>query len=260
MPRVTGIGALADNYIWAATPENARVTAIVDPGEATPVRSFLDAQGLSLGAILITHHHPDHTAGVAELAAGGVPVYGPAEAQRAAPLTTVVAQGDRVALDWLGITFETIAVPGHTAGHIAYYGAGAHGGLLFSGDTLFRGGCGRLFEGDATQMRASLAKLRALPADTAVYCGHEYTLKNLQFAAAVEPDNAELGAALRAAEEASKSKRCTLPSSIGDERAINPFMRWDAPEVIAAAERRAGGALAGSDAVFASIRQWKDNF
>lgn len=255
MPEVTALRALADNYIWAIAADNDARVAVVDPGEAKPVRAFLQERGLALGAILITHHHPDHTAGVRDLLRDAeVPVHGPAEAARATEISTEVAEGDRVALDWLGLELTVVAVPGHTAGHIAYQG----GGLLFSGDTLFRGGCGKLFEGDAGQMRASLAKLRELPADTRVYCGHEYTEKNLRFAAEVEPDNAAVRAALEAAQQARAEGRPTLPSTIADEREINPFMRWDQPDVVAAAGRRAGHEPAGADEVLAIVRQWKD--
>lgn len=255
MLNVTALGALADNYIWAIAAGNDARVAIVDPGEAAPVRTFLSRNNLQLGAILITHHHPDHTGGVeALLRETPVPVYGPAEATRTTTITDQIGEADRVDLDWLGLQLETIAVPGHTSGHIALHGQG----LLFCGDTLFRGGCGRLFEGDATQMRASLNKLRALPAETRVYCGHEYTQKNLRFAAEVEPDNKAVRNALDAADRDREAGQPTLPSTIGAEREINPFMRWDAPAVVAAAEQYQGRAPADADEVLAIVRQWKD--
>lgn len=165
-----------------------------------------------------------------------------------------VGDGDEIALDWLDLRLEVIAVAGHTRGHIALYG----GGLLFSGDTLFRGGCGRLFEGEAAEMRASLEKLRQLPAETRVYCGHEYTQKNLRFASRVEPGSAAVADALAAADSARDAGHATLPSTIGDERQINPFMRWDASAVIEAARVRAGRDPQNADEVLAILRKWKD--
>ncbi|MEQ8799856.1 MAG: hydroxyacylglutathione hydrolase [Salinisphaeraceae bacterium] len=255
MPNVFAIPALADNYIWAIADDDSRRAVIVDPGEAEPAAAWLSEHGHTLAAILITHHHPDHTAGVTALVGDtGVPVYGPEEATRACPITRQIADGDRVTIDEIGITLDVLSVPGHTLGHIAYTGHG----WLFSGDALFRGGCGRLFEGDAGMMRPGLARLLDLSGDTQVFGGHEYTVKNLSFAAMVEPYNAAVTGALEQARADREQKRPTLPSTLADERAINPFMRWDQPDVIAAAQARDPSAT-GPDAVFATIRAWKDS-
>jgi hydroxyacylglutathione hydrolase len=258
MPTVHAIPAFSDNYIWALIPDNENRVVIVDPGDAAPVQSFLAARGLDLGAILITHHHPDHTGGIGALTAEyDVPVYGPArERQAIAGLTARLADGDQIDIDWLGCRFDVIDVPGHTIGHIALVG----GGILFSGDTLFHGGCGKLFEGSAGQMRASLERLRALPDDTSIYCGHEYTLKNLQFAAAVEPENADIAARIEQVQALRDRQQPSLPSTIGLEKRVNPFMRWDVPDIRRAARERHGSDLDGPDAVFAVLRQWKDDF
>lgn len=235
---------------------------MVDPGEAAPVQKELERRSAQLSAILVTHHHPDHTAGIETLLRDNqVPVYGPAEESRPIPgLTHPLREGDRVTPEGLDTTFEVISVPGHTAGHIAYYGIHDGGGALFSGDTLFFAGCGRLFEGDAAQMRSSLAKLRALPDDTRVYCGHEYTEKNLTFAAAVEPDNPDIAEQRAAARRLRAEGRATPPSTIALEKRVNPFLRWDRPSVVAAAQAHAGGELSGPDAVLAALRKWKDAF
>lgn len=255
MLNVAPLNAFSDNYIWVVSSGNDPRVAVVDPGEATPVENHLSEHGLRLGAILITHHHPDHTGGVNDLLrAADVPVYGPAEAARATHVSEQIGNSDHFTLDWLGLELSVIGVPGHTAGHIALYGDG----LLFSGDTLFRGGCGRLFEGDAAQMRAALARLRELPDQTRVYCGHEYTQKNLRFAAQVEPGNEAVRKALASADRDREAGHPTLPSTIGDERDINPFMRWDEPSVIQAAADRAGRQPRTADEVLAIVREWKD--
>lgn len=255
MHDVTALGAFADNYIWVITTGNDARVAVVDPGDAAPVQAFLADRNLQLGAILLTHHHPDHTAGVDGLLRDAdVPVYAPDEAARVARVSNPISEGDRVTLDWLDLTLDVIAVPGHTAGHVALYGEG----LLFSGDTLFRGGCGRLFEGDAAQMRASLDKLRRLPDDTRVYCGHEYTQKNLRFAAEVEPANDAIRDALAAADRERDAGRPTLPSTMAEERRINPFLRWDESSVIDAAAQRAGHRPSNADEVLAIVREWKN--
>lgn len=248
------IAAFNDNYIWCLS--NGHQSVVVDPGDAAPVIKHLDAMGLTLSAILITHHHWDHTNGIEDLLAvyGDIPVYGPANQINA--INTQVKEGDKVQIPELGTEFDVIAIPGHTLDHIGYYGSAG----LFCGDTLFSGGCGRLFEGSPKQMLGSLNKLAALPNTTPVYCTHEYTLANLRFALAVEPDNAELQIYNAWAESQRRQDLPTLPSNIGQEKAINPFLRSDKPAIKASAERQAGVEMADDVAIFSQIRQWKDNF
>src|SRR4051812_13271561 len=187
-PRIVPISAFKDNYVW--TLRNERHAAVVDPGEARPVLEYLAREKLELCAILATHHHPDHVGGIAELLQHQrVPVFGPRD-EPIPTLTNPVSGGDEVEVAELGVSFSVLDIPGHTRAHIAYYGAG----MLFCGDTLFACGCGRVFEGTSEQMYASLEKLGALPDETKVYCGHEYTLANIGFAKAVEPDNKALDA------------------------------------------------------------------
>ena len=255
MLEITPIPAFSDNYIWLITQPGSRQAAVVDPGDAAPVQAVLESRGLELAAILVTHHHPDHVGGVAILAADDVPVYGPA-GETIPARTHALRGGDQVELANPAIRLSVIDVPGHTLGHIAFAGDG----LLFAGDTLFSGGCGRLFEGTAAQMLASLTCLRELPGDMRLYCGHEYTLANLVFARAVEPDNPDLEKRLDQAREQRDNQQPTLPSNLDEERRINPFLRWDQPAVQAAVAEHAGRALANDTEVFAELRAWKDNF
>jgi len=252
--QVTPIPAFQDNYLWLL--DNGRFAAVVDPGDAEPVLRHLGAHKLALSAILVTHHHGDHIGGVADLLARyPVPVFGPAE-ENIPDLTFRLREGDSVTVPGLGITFSILDVPGHTAGHIAYVGKG----MLFCGDTLFACGCGRLFEGTAAQMAASLAKLAALPGDTRVYCAHEYTLSNIRFAEAVEPGNTALQE--RKVREIQKREKGmpTLPSSIALECDTDPFLRRWAPDVVASAERAAGRKLQQPQEVFGALREWKNHF
>ena len=251
--QVVPIPAFRDNYIWALR-SGPRV-AIVDPGDARPVFDYLARERLDIVAILATHHHADHVGGVAELRRGhNFPVYGPKD-EPIATLTHRVAGGDRVAIPELGAEFDVLDVPGHTRAHIAYYGSK----LLFCGDALFACGCGRVFEGTPAQLYASLARLAALPDDTLVYCAHEYTLSNIRFARAVEPGNAALAERERVDTETRAQNRPTVPSTIGREKATNPFLRCDQPEVVQAAGRH-GAAAAGPVEVFTAIREWKNTF
>jgi len=248
--------AFEDNYIWLIRGKSPDRVAIVDPGDADPVLAVLEKQRLEPAAILCTHHHGDHVGGVEDILRHyTVPVYGPAH-ERIAAVTHRVEEGDHVDLPGLGLRFDVLDVPGHTAGHIAYYGAG----MLFCGDTMFSAGCGRLFEGTAEQMVSSLSKFSGLPEATQMYCGHEYTEANLRFALAVEPDNADTRAHRDWARARRAGNQPTLPSTIGLERRINPFLRWGEPAVRVAAENKAGHGLDSAVAVFAAVRRWKDGF
>ena len=251
---VVPVRAFKDNYIW--TLRNASHAAVVDPGEARPVLDYLAHEKLKLAAILATHHHPDHVGGIAEIvAAHPAPVYGPKK-EPIATLTRPVGEGDSVSIPELGIEFSVLDIPGHTRAHIAYYGAGA----LFCGDTLFACGCGRLFEGTAEQMFASLSKLASLPDDTKVYCGHEYTLANIGFAKAVEPGNAALKARETRDRRLREAGRPTLPSTLGEEKATNPFLRCREPAIVESANKYLGARIADPVRVFAAIRDWKNRF
>ena len=261
---VIPVNAFKDNYLWLLCRGGDAV--VVDPGDAGPVEAALTERDLTLGAILLTHHHADHVGGVGALLAArrGLPVYGPA-GETIVGVTVALKEGDRFTLDAIDASFDVLDVPGHTRGHIAYVATDMAGGaddppLLFCGDTLFAAGCGRLFEGTAAQMHASLAKLAALPPSTRVYCAHEYTVSNLRFAQAVEPDSPELAARVAEATELRRRDAPTLPSTIALERATNPFLRADLPTVRDAAERVEAGAGESPLATFAALRRWKDGF
>ena len=250
------VSAFADNYLWLL--HDGKRALVVDPGDAEPILQALQASRLQLESILVTHHHADHTAGVNALReATGATVYGPATERIPAPFQPL-REGDRVAA--LGLDFQVLDVPGHTAGHIAFYTSDMDGQpLLFCGDTLFSGGCGRLFEGTPAQMLASLDKLAALPGATRVCCAHEYTLANLHFALAVEPDNATLAAYEKHCRQLREQGKPTLPSSIGQEVLINPFLRTRQATVMAAVHHF-DASTTDDTSVFAALRHWKNQF
>jgi hydroxyacylglutathione hydrolase len=251
---VTAVPAFADNYIWLVSTGESRC-AVIDPGDAAPVLEALQRQDLELDAILLTHHHADHVGGVPRLVeATGAAVFGPAD-RRIPNVDHAVGEGDTVELAALGLVFAVLEVPGHTSSHIAFHGHGA----LFCGDTLFSVGCGRLFEGTPEQMQASLDKLAALPEATRVFCAHEYTLSNCDFALAVEPGNADLARRASQVEALRATGHITLPSTLGEEKRVNPFLRTRAAAVVAAARRHDPAAEPGAPTL-AAIRAWKDRF
>lgn len=252
---ITPIPAFSDNYIWCL--DNGQLAAVVDPGDAWPVLEHLKLSGLQLACILITHHHPDHVGGVKTLKREtGCRVVGP-DNPAIAGIDHCVAEGD--AFECLGRNVEVLDVPGHTLDHIAYL-LDREPLALFCGDTLFAGGCGRLFEGTPAMMRGSLAKVARLPGDTEVYCAHEYTLSNLAFAEAAEPGNTALARRIEDCRGRREAGEPTLPATIATERETNPFLRWDSATVVDTL--RAAGRLTSTepDAVFAALRSWKDNF
>jgi hydroxyacylglutathione hydrolase len=258
--KLIALPAFSDNYLWLWQQDLMAV--VVDPGDAAPVLQALAKGGLKLAAILVTHHHADHVGGVRELhLATGAQVFGPAREDVPAPFTPVM-QGD--ALELLGQTVQVLDVPGHTAGHVAYVLPNATPSpVLFCGDTLFSGGCGRIFEGTPAQMLASLDRLAALPTTTRVCCAHEYTLSNLRFALAVEPSNTDLQTYMAQCQQLRAKGLPTLPAQLSHELQINPFLRARLTRVRHAVAQHAGlSALEQTDdvTVFAALREWKNDF
>ncbi len=253
--QIHAIKAFSDNYIWCLS--NSQQCVVVDPGDAQPVLDFCQNHNLRITGILITHHHWDHTNGLPELLQTfpEIPVFGPVNPQIEL-VTQRLQHHDSLMLPDLGLEFSVIEVPGHTLDHIAYY----TDGLLFCGDTLFSAGCGRLFEGSAAQMFQSLGRLAALPADTKVYCAHEYTLANIKFALAVEPMNPALLEYQVWAAQQQTQQLATLPSSIAKECMINPFLRCDSTDLRNAVEAYWHTPVTDDESVFAGLRSWKDQF
>lgn len=249
--------AFSDNYIWLLHHEGRAL--VVDPGDATPVTEFLHAHQLQLECILVTHHHGDHAGGVAQLqSAWDAKVYGPAH-ENLSFTYEGLQQGNLV--EWQGLVFQTLDVPGHTAGHIAFWAQiPEQAPILFCGDTLFSGGCGRLFEGTPAQMLHSLNQLAALPPNTRVCCAHEYTLSNLKFALSVEPDNADLIAYHAHCINLRNQQQPTLPTVLAKELEINPFLRTRQRKVIDAVQKFAPQTSTQEAEIFGNLRLWKNEF
>jgi len=263
--KITPIKAFSDNYIWAIRHPNTKTVALVDPGDAAVCIDFLEKNHCSLNAILITHHHPDHTGGISELRAycrqqqWPLTVYGPAN-ENIPHCDVKLSEKDMVNLVELSISFQVIDLPGHTAGHIAYFANEGVIPLLFCGDTLFSGGCGRLFEGSAEQMLNSLTKLSNLPESTQVYCTHEYTQANLKFALTVEPKNVALKDYSNKVNELRTKELSTIPTSIKVEKQINPFLRSHEQAVQISAAQFDSNSQTSTLGTFTTIRRWKDQF
>lgn len=266
--RIHGIHAFQDNYIWALQPSTTpaqhantgkavrQPCVVVDPGAAAPVLAYLAEHHLTLSAILITHHHHDHTGGIAELLRHfPCPVYGPANS-RTKEISQPLHDLDQFTVPGIELPMMVYTCPGHTLDHIAFYSAP----YLFCGDTIFAGGCGRMFEGTPEQFYASLQRLAELPADTQVFCAHEYTASNLTFAAAVEPNNLAIQQRQAVVAQLRANKQPTVPSEMASEHATNPFLRAHLPSVKASAESHCGQPLNSATEVFATLREWKNQF
>lgn len=253
---ILALPAFADNYLWLI--HDGTHAAVVDPGEAQPVLDALHTHKLTLSAILLTHHHRDHVGGVPELTQKfSAPVFGPAH-DGIAGITVPLTEGNLVEVPKLGLKLNVLEVPGHTHGHIAYYASQAN--WLFCGDTLFAGGCGRLFEGTPAQMVASLSKLAALPDETKVYCAHEYTLSNLRFAQEIEPGNSVLQGRVKDEQRKRNQGLPTIPSTIGLEKATNPFLRYTNLDIVNRLIEIKKVSSREPIAIFAAIREWKNSY
>ncbi|PCJ35985.1 MAG: hydroxyacylglutathione hydrolase [Moraxellaceae bacterium] len=260
MIEILPIPALTDNYIWAITDH--KNTVIIDPGDAEPVISFLEERNLTLSGILVTHQHPDQINGIAQLVElqPAIPVWAPAN-EKIPHATKLLHDGDEVDLAIGGIILKVLDVPGHTKGHIAYIGElPGNQPFLLSGDTLFSAGCGRLFEGTPEQMLSVMRKFRALPDSTWVYCTHEHTLSNLAFAMTVEPANPDIQQRIMDVTVLREQNRPSLPCTIGNEKKVNPFLRWDSLQLKIAVEDWADTQLTDDISIFTAVRKWKDKF
>lgn len=260
MVKISVIPVFNDNYIWLIHDEVSHCAWAVDPGKSAPVIEYCKKNSLSLAGIFITHHHYDHTGGISELTAyANIPVYGPKK-ENILGVTHKLSAGDIVSLP-VG-TFNVLDVPGHTLGHIAYYNNTLQSKpILFIGDTLFSAGCGRLFEGSAEMMFQSLTQItQTLPDDTLIFCTHEYTEANLTFAIAVEPKNQALASYYKKVMHLRQAGKPSLPTTLRQEKAINPFLRTEEPEVIFSASSWKGKPLQSASETFAALRQWKDDF
>ena len=254
MLRISPIPAFKDNYIWLLENTENACCAVVDPGDAAPVLSVLAKKQLTCVAIIATHHHWDHTGGIAELLTHmDVPVYGPAQ-DGIAELTVPLSEDDTFEIDELSLQFNVFDIPAHTRGHIAVY----TDEFVFTGDTLFLAGCGRIFEGDATQMHHALQKILTLPEETLVYCGHEYTESNLEFALLVEPENKDIQVRLDEVRILRSQGQASVPAPLSIEKKTNPFLRCELPDVIKSAKKYSGRTLADPIEVLSVIREWKN--
>lgn len=257
MLNVHPIHAFSDNYIWVI--HNQTHAVVIDPGIASPVIEYLQSKKLQLSAILITHHHHDHTGGNAKLLQSfDIPIYGPHN-ESIATVSHPLREGDQVNLAEMSLNLTVLDTPGHTRGHIAYYGSNPFN-MVFCGDTLFSCGCGRVFEGTAQQMYQSLQKLSQLPDDTLIFCTHEYTLGNIQFAKIVDPKNVQLIEFEIAAQELRNRNIPTIPTTLILERKINPFIRCEQQEIINSAQNYSEKSLPDPVEVFTALREWKNNF
>ncbi|MDR3492718.1 MAG: hydroxyacylglutathione hydrolase [Gammaproteobacteria bacterium] len=256
MINIIPIPAFKDNYIWLLVNSINHHCIIVDPGDALPVIDVIKQHNLILDAILITHHHNDHSGGIKQLIElYPVPVYGPAQ-EHITGVDHLLHEHDEIYFENLAMKFLIFDIPGHTKGHIAFYSTG----MLFCGDTLFSAGCGRLFEGTAEQMFHSLSKITSLPTDTLIYCAHEYTLSNLRFAQCVEPNNIHINEAIALANQLGEQNLPTLPSVLYKELLMNPFLRCHADSVINSVNHHNGEQLSDPVNIFQALRTWKDTF
>lgn len=257
MNTITAIPAFKDNYIWALHSLEGQQLIVVDPGDASPVLNYLQANKLSLHAILITHHHSDHSGGITTLKEHfpEVKVFGPSN-EFVKGVSFPLKEGDTLSFESFGLTFTVLDIPGHTLGHIAYYNDES----LFCGDTLFSCGCGRVFEGTPAQMLNSLEKLKQLPAQTLMYCGHEYTIANIAFASVVDPTNSELAKRLAQAKECLQNSQPTLPISLQSEFLTNPFLRVNSKEIIHAVQKYWNLEQTDPVSIFSHLREWKNQY